>query len=828
MKPIRALCLLVLAAMPLQAYRWTVPGVVRTNGVGGTVFVSDVWITNPNAAALTVTLSFLPGGGGAPPSPHPYTVQAGETLVLSNVLQQTWGLADAWGALLVDAPLGEADRPVQVRARTYNNTSGGTYGAALPILGETDFLAAGAATDAIWLSHNPFLDTDFRTNVAVVTTDAGGALVHLSAYDAAGGILGQATVPLAGPGFAQVVGSALVPAKTLVGRVRFEVLQGHASGYIVTVDNVTGDSSIFPFGPAPTGSTDVVLSGVASRVPGRSGTFWRTDARLFNPGTASHDVTLSFLAAGRNNGTPLDTHVVTLAPGQVSESIDVLAAQFGELAGSSGALRVESDAPVMALARTSNLDPSGVRKGTFGAQQLPAPVSGYATASDEGLSLTGLRENASYRTNIGLAAGPDGATFTFTVADRLGAAIGSGSGSLPPFGWWQPGILALTGLPSIPDDARILIKLSTGSLSAYSSQIDNGSGDGVVTPAVRQQAPCALQVGVSISPSPACAGTQVSLLADVIAGATYSWTVPSGVTVDSALTANPLLVHAAGGFDYSVLVSSGRCRKSASGTVAVTPSLAMTPPFVSSSPAQNAPVTVSWGYLAGSPTAQTIAGTELPTVTLDPTARSYTFTPSTTGSHTATVSGSSSCGSDAKSVVFTVAPPCTMPSAAFHPPATVQAHSTFTLAMLSGAKTYSWAVQGATIQDAANGRIVTIVAGNTGSTITVTATASNGPGCVATETDTIAVVPPPATISDFTAKSTTVPVGGTTQISFVVTDAYSWGLSGDKGATFSIPSSHTSGTWQVVYTRHNPGAETVTLSVRGLDGGTLSASLVIN
>ena len=242
---------------------------------------------------------------------------------------------------------------------------------------------------------------------------------------------------------------------------------------------MTGDGSLFPFEELPGGRQDVVVNGV-SRAGGALGTFWRTDARLFNAAAEDASVTVSFHAAGDSNASP-PTTTVNVPAGQVVEVVDALGTYLNLPVGSSGALRFQSETAVAVLCRTSNLDPTGARPGTFGAQQRAVPLLSYLMSGDAGAVVTGVKQNGSYRTNVGFAAGEAGADYTLTLLNAAGGALGTAPGKLGVFGWTQPNIANLFPGVSIPDDAQLRVKVAAGSLDVYDSSIDAGSGDPVIT-----------------------------------------------------------------------------------------------------------------------------------------------------------------------------------------------------------------------------------------------------------------------------------------------------------------------------------------------------------
>ena len=144
-------------------------------------------------------------------------------------------------------------------------------------------------------------------------------------------------------------------------------------------------------------------------------------------------------------------------------------------------MRFETDAPVAILCRTSNVDPAGIKPGTFGAQQKPTSLLSFVMSADAGAVVTGIRQNAAFRTNVGFAAGADGADYALTLKSAAGATVVTSSGSLGAFGWAQPNVQDLFPATAIPDDATLQVKVTAGSLDVFDSSIDNTSGDPVVT-----------------------------------------------------------------------------------------------------------------------------------------------------------------------------------------------------------------------------------------------------------------------------------------------------------------------------------------------------------
>jgi hypothetical protein len=465
-----ALLCVLLTGMPVEASTWTIPGTVNAGGLNDTRFVSDLAVTNPGSAPAQATISFIPANGT---TPKQVTLNAGETVVYRNVLDRLWG-AQGNGATQVTS-----DLPLLIRARTYNTAASGTYGVALPVFADDRLLQLGDTADSLWISQSADGSSGYRTNVAVVFPDDGGGAAAVTIYDANGTALGSQDYSLDAPGFQQFSVSSFAGAVP-VGRATVVVTSGRAAGYSVVVDNVTGDSSLFTFEDLPAGFQDVLVNGVA-RANGRNNTFWRTDGRFYNPGSTDATVSVAFHDNQNANPAPL-TRTFTVPAGKIRDVVDVLDSLLGLPVGSAGALRFKSDASVAILCRTSNVDPAGVKPGTFGAQQKPRQFLSFLMSADAGAVVTGIRQNATFRTNVGFAAGGDGAAYSLTLKSTSGATVATATGSLGAFGWTQPNVADLFPGTTVPDDATLLVRVTSGSVDVFDSSIDNASGDPVVTP----------------------------------------------------------------------------------------------------------------------------------------------------------------------------------------------------------------------------------------------------------------------------------------------------------------------------------------------------------
>jgi hypothetical protein len=460
---------------PALGQTTTVPGVVNGTGAAGSLYVSDLTITNAGSTSTNAVINFIPAAG-SPPPPFSVSINAGVSMTWVNVLDQLFGASETYGMLRISS-----DLPSSIRAKTYNNASvNGTYVTSLPVMDDSQLLTAGTAGESIWFVNQPVSGgSGYRSNVAIGFPLDGGGTATARVYDATGAQVGHDfTVSSSSPGFFQTDAQGFGITTLPIGRTEIQVSAGSAIGYVVNNDNVTSDSSVFAFQLPPSTGIDVALNGV-SKSAGAAGTYWRTDGRLWNPTAIAASVTVSWFKPQFNNSGAA-TATVSLQPGELREIVDLLGSFFGAPNGSSGALRFQSASPIVILGRTSNVDPTGVRAGTFGAQQNPIGISSFLTAGSAAL-VTSIEQDSAFRTNIGFLAGSGGASYGLTLLSPAGVQLAAGSGGLGPFGWTQPNITGLFPGISIPAGAQLRIDGVAGSLSAYDSKIDNASGDPIVT-----------------------------------------------------------------------------------------------------------------------------------------------------------------------------------------------------------------------------------------------------------------------------------------------------------------------------------------------------------
>lgn len=494
-RPLAALSLLLVALPALSAVRY-LPGAAETPGQSGAYFSSTLVLSNTSTSPVEATVSLIPPKETTAPVPAPVTLtlQAGETRRVDSVLRTLFAASHLFGTLQIEGGAG-----LLSDLRTLNiSDPAGTYGVGLLPVAEAALLSEGETGYASWVEQSADAATGYRTNVSL-TLVAPGTTVELRIFDSTGSLRGTTAVSSAQPGVYQArIADLVSPGALEVGHVEIRVLAGRAFGGTIVNDNVTSDAIVVPAERSPSGTTDLLLPGVAY-TNGALGTFWNSDLRLFNPGSSPVTVRVETVGIA---APPVPPIVRTLEAGAVLSIPRVLEA-FHLPVGVAGALRVRAPAPVLAAARTGNLDPTGVRPGTLAGQVLPVNFpAGLLPAGSTG-TFAGLDQSSSVpgvRTNLALVGGPDGSSGTLVLRDatsgRLLASasysVGAGEWLQRNLGEWFPSAAGSTSrssakaeLLAFPAGSRVDVVPSAGSLAAYVSRVDNATGDPIVRPLAR-------------------------------------------------------------------------------------------------------------------------------------------------------------------------------------------------------------------------------------------------------------------------------------------------------------------------------------------------------
>ena len=232
---------------------------------------SDVWVFNPHAAdPATLTIHFLQRGASnpMPAAAGPFTIAAGETLELVDIVLRTFGKS-GYGALRI-----VSDIPVVVTGRTYDenvvtNKGTGTAGQFFAGLRAEQAIGNGESTDLIGLAQDAA--GFWRSNFGFVETTGGAATVVVELIDGKGAPLATWTpsgTDVAGGYAAQQFSVVKIPGAPQGFNQRLRVRVTNGSGKVLAfasrVDNRTGDPSTVEMltEPASGGGTGVPTTGL--------------------------------------------------------------------------------------------------------------------------------------------------------------------------------------------------------------------------------------------------------------------------------------------------------------------------------------------------------------------------------------------------------------------------------------------------------------------------------------------------------------------------------------------------------------------------------------
>jgi hypothetical protein len=226
-----------------SATRYVIPGVADINN-GIASWRSDIRLFNPSTAAVTATLTYFPQPGNTAASgTKQVTIPAGQVMAIDNALQSLFILSNSGGSLLVTT---SSSSKLVVTARTYNQTSNGTYG---------QFIPAVTPAGSVGLSDNRVLQLlqlessdQMRTNLGFVETSGNPVTVEVSAIPSDSKVAAKTQFTLAANQFLQVSLSQFGLGTAYNARVTVKVLSGtgRITAYGSVIDAATQDPTYVP------------------------------------------------------------------------------------------------------------------------------------------------------------------------------------------------------------------------------------------------------------------------------------------------------------------------------------------------------------------------------------------------------------------------------------------------------------------------------------------------------------------------------------------------------------------------------------------------------
>lgn len=224
-----------------------------------------------------------------------------------------------------------------------------------------------------------------------------------------------------------------------------------------------------------------ILVAAAAHSPGSGGTLWQTDLSIFNPDVSTVAVWMRFFPRDTDNGVAPCVSVGTISGRSGVAFDDVILSVFG-LADASGGVGVYFDYGMpMVASRTytpATACPS-LSNGDYG-QSISgrSPIEGLAVG--ETGTLLQLEENADSRTNLGFqSASPGTSSIEVNLFAQNGALLGTRIFHLSPWSQHQEGQIFRSVTSAEVRNGRAEVHVvSGGPILAYSSVVDNVTGDG--------------------------------------------------------------------------------------------------------------------------------------------------------------------------------------------------------------------------------------------------------------------------------------------------------------------------------------------------------------
>ena len=473
---------------PGFARSFTVPIVLESRGVGGTLFSSEIVLTNRGSTEVTVDLTYTAAFGDGSGSAS-LAIPIGRQRILTDVISDLRSLGvpipdgdGRGGSLRVRFSNASSPADVSVQSRVRSPFGAGEVGVGLAPLPVTTGLTGPSIVPV--LRENG----DDRTNLALTSLadpEDGDVTLRVSLVSTDPAHPDTVVLPdvTLSPGmFLQldrVLASAGAGMSTAWARIDPVAGQAPYSAYAVINDRASGDGSVVP---AVADRPNVLAPSQLLPVVVETDTF-STELILMNASNYEAGAYLTFASSAIGGPNHREKQgVVVPARGQVSlpAFAKALCAKWTGTGAPgvpcAGPLTIDGISPnLLAVARTTA---SGLG-GHFGLASSAEAVP-YALGST--CWLDGLRQDETHRTNVGLVnlAYYSSAHYRLDVFDgdtgRLATTIPDVEVGIG--GWTQINSLLYTYAPGVTN-AYVLATLSGGSVPVAYAVLNDGAGPGL-------------------------------------------------------------------------------------------------------------------------------------------------------------------------------------------------------------------------------------------------------------------------------------------------------------------------------------------------------------
>jgi PKD repeat protein len=394
----------VVSGVPTPTVKSVVlPWIAQTRGA--LVQSSDLYVHNPSATPMTLTLEFRKRG--LPESNPPRvdkTIASGATLYVADVLREMFNRENVAGYVSLTVKDGDAE-PIITSYNTTVQSDGKQFGQTIPGISMSSTGSAVGTDPGSPMQNLVGLisNADRLAYFGVSNPSPNPTTYHLRFYDKAGKQIGESSQDLTVSSYGQRQFQAAEIQNTFGisdeedYRVEVETKSGGTLvPYASNLRLSSEDPSFIQAGAAK--SAQSYLIGVLS-APGPNGSTWRSDLLLSNTTAQALAVDVTFTNLGFTSAptTPLR---VTLQPGETRRLENVVAGQWNVTNGI-GVLTVKSTSstlfPVVQGESYDNTNPAK----RFG-QSMTAVTDADAAGSGQASYLVGLRQDSGHRTTLWL------------------------------------------------------------------------------------------------------------------------------------------------------------------------------------------------------------------------------------------------------------------------------------------------------------------------------------------------------------------------------------------------------------------------------------------
>jgi hypothetical protein len=438
----------------------TVPVASHQEGVGGVPWRSDLAFTNAGDGEMTVRLTYQPDPDTF--MSRSYALPAHGTMLFEDVVQNMFTAGNGRGPVRLEVVSKSLAEPA-VLSRIFAEEDIGNLGQGMPAVG----LNRGGSYFLPGLRQ----DEDYRTNVAVTAASDADVTATFDLYRGTEGLVASGVVRYLKPGeqkqwrVTQLFKGMAQPGVPMTVKV---TLSAPSVAYASLVDQLSSDAVTY-LGKQPRSRWIVPI---ASRNPGKEGTFWTSTLSLANLGTTTATVDLEYLPQKTDNSAGgLTAPAFAVAPGETIDVEDPVLQLFGVENGK-GSIIVESSAPVVVVSRVSTAAEGG---GTTGHGVRTVSFNALA---DREVVLPGVRMFSGFRTNVGVVTDDQWTAFHFLLHDHDGTQIEERNINVPPRTVRQWSIQALfgKGTPYVNPTGSVAIE-ADGDFVAYLVVVDGSSQD---------------------------------------------------------------------------------------------------------------------------------------------------------------------------------------------------------------------------------------------------------------------------------------------------------------------------------------------------------------